>query len=137
MNRTLRLLIGSLCALNLLIATACSPASTSNATNQNASNANAAQSKPINSNSPAAAKQSTGASIEVTSAPPGAGVTLIPTSEAGAGSPQSYGLTPTTITNLAPGDYTVHLEKTGYKYFQKEVKLKENATVKVNAALKK
>ncbi|MEW6207383.1 MAG: PEGA domain-containing protein [Acidobacteriota bacterium] len=74
--------------------------------------------------------------IEITSAPSGAQVILIEVTESGAGEPKPRGATPTTI-NLAPGKYTVHLEKTGYKFFQKEVTVKENQTVKVAATLRK
>ena len=136
MKLTLYFLLGSFCAFSLLTAAACSPAAPQGSNNQNTGNANTAQSKPANSNAPAAAKQAKGGSIEVTSVPPGAGVTLVPTTETSASLPQSYGVTPTTITDLAPGTYTVNLEKSGYKYFQKEVKIAGDGTVKVNATLK-
>jgi hypothetical protein len=42
-----------------------------------------------------------------------------------------------TITDLAPGAYTIHLEKPGYKFFQKSVDLKPGATATVKATLKK
>lgn len=122
-----------------LIATGCSNATTSNG-NQVAGNTNRAAS-PANANRPASASaakdQSTSGSIEVTSTPPGAKVLLVSTGEGGAGEPQSKGLTPTTITGLAPGKYTVDLEKPGYKFFQKEIEVKIGSTVKVAASLKK
>src|ERR1044072_9389547 len=105
--------------------------------NQANTNANVAQSKPANNNSAQKAPQANMGSIEVTSVPPGAGGTLIPTSEDGAGVPRSYGLTPATITDLAPGKYTINLQKTGYGYAQKEVEVAANKTVKVNLSLKK
>lgn len=80
---------------------------------------------------------STRGTIEVSSVPPGARVLLVSTDEAGAGEPQSKGLTPTSITGLQPGKYTVDLEKTGYKFFQKQLVVKEGAVTKVNASLKK
>jgi hypothetical protein len=46
-------------------------------------------------------------------------------------------LTPTTISGVKPGKYTVDLEKVGYRFFQKEVTVKKGATVKVSATLKK
>jgi hypothetical protein len=64
-------------------------------------------------------------------------VLLISNDESGAGEPQSKGLTPTTITGIQPGKYTVDLERPGYKFFQKEVTVKKGATVKISATLKK
>jgi hypothetical protein len=115
--------------------------------NQRSANANAAQSNLTPSSnsqsnsSPAKPSQqpaaSTKGTIEVTSVPPGARVLVVSTDEAGAGEPQSKGVTPTTITGLQPGKYTVDLEKPGYRFFQKEVVVKQGAIAKVNAALKK
>ena len=105
--------------------------------NQANTNANVAQSKPANNNSAQKAPQANMGSIEVTSVPPGAGLTLIPTSEDGAGVPRSYGLTPATITDLAPGKYTINVQKPGFGYAQKEVEVAANKTVKVNLPLKK
>ena len=73
----------------------------------------------------------------VNSVPPGARVLLVSTDEGGAGEPKSKGVTPTTITDLQPGKYTVDLEKPGYRFFQKEIVVKEGAVAKVNATLKK
>ena len=137
MKPTRYFLIHSLIAFNLF-AVACTgtlPAN-NNQANTNAgtnTNANAAQSKPANTNS---AQSNTGG-IEVTSVPPGAGVTLIRTYEDGADTPRSYGLTPATITDLAPGKYMVNIQKAGYGYAQKEVEVAANKTVKVNVPLKK
>lgn len=108
----------------------------------NAANANGVASSPLLSNSsPAKAKpqpvDATRGTIEVNSVPPGARILLVSTDEAGAGEPQSKGVTPTTITGLQPGKYTVDLEKPGYRFFQKEVVVKVGAVTKVNAALKK
>jgi HSP20 family molecular chaperone IbpA len=57
--------------------------------------------------------------------------------EGGASPPQPRGVTPTTIERLSPGKYTVHLELPGYRYFQKDVEVKENATIKVRATLRR
>ncbi len=107
-------------------------AAQSNLTPSSNSQSNSSPAKP--SPQPAASTKGT---IEVNSVPPGARVLLVSTDEAGAGEPQSKGLTPTTITGLQPGKYTVDLEKPGYKFFQKEVVVKEGAVTKVNATLKK
>ncbi len=69
--------------------------------------------------------------------PAGAEVLLITEDVGGASLPEPRGTTPMTITDLAPGAYTVHLEKPGYKYFQKSVQLKPGATATVTAKLKK
>ena len=135
MKPTRCFLIQSFIALSLFTI-ACSPQETAN-NNQTNDNANVAQSKPANSNSSQKAPQANMGSIEVTSVPPGAGVTLIPTSEDGAGAPRSYGLTPATITDLAPGKYTINVQKTGFGYAQKEVQVAANKTVKVTLSLKK
>jgi uncharacterized membrane protein len=99
--------------------------------------------KPANANSaqPAATqaekpKKATG-QIKVESKPAGASVLLIPESEDGAGQPQARGATPTVITDLEPGKYAVHLEKGGYKPFQKSVEVKAGETTQVVGNLKK
>ncbi len=76
-------------------------------------------------------------SIEVTSNPPGARVILIEIEEAGAGPPQPRGVTPVIIENVAPGNYTVHLEKPGYRFFQKDIKVTEGKPEKIAATLRK
>lgn len=134
MKATRCFLIQSFIALNLFTI-ACTTISPAN-NNQANGNTNVAQSKPVNSNASQKAPQANMGIIEVASVPPGAGVTLIPTSEDGAGLPRSYGLTPTTITDLTPGKYTINLQKVGYAYAQKEVEVGANKTVKVNLSLK-
>ncbi|HEY9231584.1 MAG TPA: PEGA domain-containing protein [Blastocatellia bacterium] len=126
---------------------ACSPAATHNAANgnrnaarpaanANAGNANVANANAANANAAAKSKPGTG-TLEIASTPPGAGITLIPTAEDSAGTPQAYGATPATINDLAPGKYDVQLSKPGYKSFQKEVTVKAGGTAKINATLKK
>lgn len=134
----------ALAALALLASVACShlqehtltngnansaaPAANTNGTNANAANANvnvATKSKP-----------GTG-SIEITSVPAGAGITVMPTGEDSDGEPRAYGPTPATINDLAPGKYAVILHQTGYKEFRREVEVKADSVVKVTAALKK
>jgi hypothetical protein len=94
------------------------------------SNANNAAPAPARAASPA------GAAIEVTSTPSGASVVLIRQEDGGSGSPERKGSTPVTITGLAPAKYSIILEKTGFKYFQKDVEVKEGKTVKLAAHLK-
>lgn len=118
------------------------PSANANTAQSSNSQSSAAQSSssPAKQSSEPAPRQSaasTRGTIEVSSVPPGARVLLVSTDEAGAGEPQSKGLTPTSITGLQPGKYTVDLEKTGYKFFQKQVVVKEGAITKVNASLKK
>lgn len=122
-----------LLAAVLAILAACTTSPTKNDSNANVGSAQANVSK----NAAVKKADQTKGAIEVTSVPPGAKVLLVPTDEAGAGEPQSKGLTPTTIENLEPGKYTVDLEKPGYKFFQKEVVVKAGATAKVNATLRK
>jgi hypothetical protein len=75
-----------------------------------------------------------GGAIEVRSTPAGAAIILL--AEEG-GQPEPRGSTPTVITGLAPGKYIIHLEKLGYRFFQKKVEIKQNETVRVDAKLKK
>lgn len=123
-------------AFILLAFAACSPASNRNTANANATpdNANARQIF-ANTNTATQSKPGTG-SIEIGSAPPGAGITLVPPTESG-GTPLAYGPTPATINDLAPGKYTVSLSKNGYKNFQQEVEVKADSTVRVKALLRK
>jgi PEGA domain len=130
-------------AFILLAFAACSPASNSNTTNGNTTpgNANAAgrtiaNVNTANTNAATQSKPGTG-SIEIGSAPPGAGITLVPTSADSNGTPLAYGPTPATINDLAPGKYTVILSKNGYKNFQQEVEVKADSTVRVKALLRK
>jgi len=113
--------------------------------NQNQANS-ATQSRPAssnadkssaNANTPKTAAKPTGGTLQITSAPPGASVVLIPNDEGGAGTPQPRGSTPLLITGVTPGKYTVDIEKTGYKYFQKDIHLKDGQTIKIDAPLKK
>jgi len=124
-------------SLSLTIATSCSspPASSNQTTTNKNTNAAVSNSSPANSN--LQTNQGSKGTIEVSSVPPGAKVLLISDDESGAGEPQSKGLTPTTITGIEPGKYTVHLERPGYKFFQKDITVKAGSTVKVNGALKK
>src|SRR5438067_1874963 len=108
------------------------PAANANAGNANVANANAANANAANANAAAKSKPGTG-TLEIASTPPGAGITLIPTAEDSAGTPQAYGATPATINDLAPGKYDVQLSKPGYKSFQKEVTVKAGGTAKINA----
>ena len=129
-------------ALILLACAACSPASnpaSNNGTaagNANVTNRATANASPANANAAPKSKPGTG-SIEIVTLPAGAGITLVPTTQDSAGTPQAYGATPATINDLAPGKYTVNLRKTGYKDFQKEVEVKADATARVKAALRK
>src|SRR5215510_1086338 len=123
-------------SLGLTIVTSCSsPPANSNQTSTNRNTNTAVSNSQANSN--LQTNQSLKGSIEVSSVPPGARVLLISDDESGAGEPQSKGLTPTTITGIEPGKYTVHLERPGYKFFQKDITVKAGSTVKVNGTLKK
>ena len=123
-------------SLGLTIVPSCSsPPASSNQTSANR-NTNTAISNSSSANSNLQANQSSKGTIEVSSVPPGARVLLISDDESGAGEPQSKGLTPTTITGIEPGKYTVHLERPGYKFFQKEITVKAGSTVKVNGTLR-
>ena len=105
--------------------------------NQPKSNANVAQANSSPGKPSQQPNQSATGTIVVTSIPSGARVLLVPTDEGGAGEPQPRGLTPTTITGLHPGKYTVHLERPGYRFFQKEIQVKAGTVAKVNPTLKK
>jgi hypothetical protein len=116
--------------------TACTPAPPAN-TNQSSTNTNAAPSNSSQTKPSQQPSQSSTGTIEVSSVPPGARVLLISNDESGAGEPQPKGLTPTTITGIQPGKYTVDLERPGYKFFQKEIVVKGGKTTKVSGTLKK
>ena len=134
----------ALAALALLASVACShlqqhtltngnansapPAANAGGTNANTANANV--------NVATTSKPGTG-SLEITSTPSGAGITVMPTGEDSDGEPRAYGPTPATINDLAPGKYAVSLHQTGYKEFRREVEVKAGSVVRVNAALKK
>ena len=115
---------------------ACAKAPTPN-TNQPIVNANTAQSGSTQPKPAPQPNDKTAGSIEVTSSPAGARVLLISTDDDTAGEPQSKGVTPTTITAVKPGKYTVDLEKQGYKFYQKEITVKKGTAVKISATLKK
>lgn len=141
MQKVYRITITSLFALALVAFAACAtpPAeenknATTNARSQ--ADGNSSQPKVANEGTPASQHEGTG-SIEVKSDPPGAQVILIENDDAGAGAPKPRGVTPTTLTDLAEGKYTVHLERPGYKYFQKNVKVMADKTVKITAKLQK
>jgi len=122
--------------LGLALETACTSAPPAN-TNQSNINTNAAPSNSSQTTPSQQSNQSTTGTIEVSSVPPGARVLLISNDEGGAGEPQPKGLTPTTITDIQPGKYTVDLERPGYKFFQKEIVVKKGTITKVSASLKK
>jgi uncharacterized membrane protein len=64
-------------------------------------------------------------------------VLLIATDDDTASEPQSKGSTPTTITGVRPGKYTIDLERPGYRFFQRSVEVKAGKTLKINATLRK
>jgi len=137
-NRLLKLILASLAAT--LLVSCNSPVNNSSKGSGNAvpaaatpaiSNANKAKASPAATASPA------GGSIDVTSTPPGAAVILVRVDEGGSGSPERKGSTPVTISGVAPGKYSVTLEKSGFKFFQKEIVVKENKTSKIAANLKR
>jgi hypothetical protein len=136
MKQRSRVLILSFLAVSFAMVTACTAAPPASG-NQNSPNSNASQSNTSQTKSAQQPNKSTTGTIEVRSVPPGAKVLLVPADEGGAGEPQPKGLTPTTITGLAPSKYTVDLEKPGYKFSQKEVVVKEGTTTKVRASLKR
>lgn len=127
----------------LLTLAACSPVPNRNAAgNDNspkpASNSNGASATAANTNAAPKPKSKPGTGvIEITSVPTGAGITLMATGEDSAGTPQAYGPTPATLNDLAPGKYTVTLHQNGYKEFRREVEVKADAVVQVNATLKR
>jgi PEGA domain-containing protein len=141
MKQPSRLLTILLLVLGVTVQMACSTAPPAN------SNQPKANQQPVNANTPPAnasanksatgSNNSTTGSIEVTSVPPGARVLLIATDEDTASEPQQKGSTPTTITGVKPGKYTVDLEKPGYRFFQRSVKVSGGKTVKISAPLKK
>jgi len=101
------------------------------ATPAGTSNTNKAKASPAATASPGSGV------IDVTSTPPGAAVILVRVDEGGSGNPERKGATPVTIRGVAPGKYSVTLEKTGFKFFQKEILVNENKTVKIAANLKR
>ena len=144
MHKMARVPVLALVALTLLIAASCAspPSETDNRNAPVASPGTAPTASPAPSSpappAPAAENEATAAgSIKVESTPAGAEVLLITEAVGGAGPPEPRGMTPTTITDLAPGTYTIHLEKPGYKFFQKSLQVKPGKTSTVTATLKK
>jgi hypothetical protein len=143
MSSLRHLLLASLIACSLVFASACTKSSPAN-NNSNQTNSSPVANTPNPVPMPAVRGEATvkppkpgKGNIQVMSMPSGAGVTLLPTDESGASAPQTYGRTPVTIADLAPGTYTVQVALSGYKTFVKDMKVTPNSTLKVNAALKK
>jgi hypothetical protein len=142
MCKTTRLPIMAFIVLTLLIFAACAtpvPETANRPTSAppaspapGASNENVSPAAP-----PAGSEMTNTGSIKVQSTPAGAEVLLITEAIGGASPPEPRGTTPTTITDLAPGTYTVHLEKPGYKFFQKSVQIKPGETATVTATMKR
>jgi hypothetical protein len=104
---------------------------------RSAQQSNSSEPKVLREGTPSAQQAEGPGEIEVNSDPPGAQVLLIEENEAGTSAPKPRGVTPTKITGLPAGKYTIHMEKPGYTASQKNVKVVPNQTVKVNARLKK
>lgn len=141
MQKTFRILITPFFAVATAVLVACAnpPAEenkNADTSVRSAQQSNSSEPKVLRENTPTAQVEGPG-DIEVNSDPPGAQVLLIEENEAGTSPPKPRGVTPTKITGLPAGKYTVHLEKPGYKYYQKNVKVVPNQTVKVNTKLKK
>lgn len=136
MKQTPRVLTLLFLGASFAIQMACSttpPANTNKpSVNANATPSNSSQAKPVER-----PNQSATGTIEVSSVPPGAQVLLISTDGDTAGEPQSKGSTPTMISGVKPGKYTVDLEKQGFRFFQKEIVVRRGATTKVAATLRK
>jgi hypothetical protein len=136
MKQTQGVLIVLILGVSLAIQMACATPPPAN-TNQPSVNANATPSNSSQTKPTLQPDKSTTGTIEVSSVPPGARVLLIATDDDTASEPQSKGSTPTTITGVRPGKYTVDLEKPGYRFSQKEVVVKKGGTTKVTATLRK
>lgn len=136
MKQTPRVLIMLFLGAGFAIQMACATAPPAN-TNQPSVNANATTSNSSQAKPSEQPNQSKTGTIEVISVPPGARVLLISTDGDTAGEPQSKGSTPTTITGVQPGKYTVDLERPGYRFFQKDITVKKGSTVKISATLRK
>ena len=144
MHKIARIPVLALIALTLLITASC--ASPPAETNSNSTPAASPGTAPAASPAPAApapsaptaeSEASATGSIKIESTPVGAEVLLITEAVGGAGPPEPRGTTPMTITDLAPGTYTVHLEKPGYKFFQKSIQVKPGKSATITATLKK
>ena len=143
MHKTARVPVLALITVTLLMAASCaSPPSETDNRNAPAASPSSSPSAPTAAPAPAApsapaAENEAAGSIKIESTPAGAEVLLIMEAVGGAGPPEPRGTTPTTITDLAPGTYTIHLEKPGYKFFQKSLQVKPGKTSTVTATLKK
>lgn len=133
MCKLARLPIMAFIVLTLLIFAACATPSP-DTVNRNTSAPPAA---PAPAAPPAVSETTNTGSIKIQSTPAGAEVLLITEAVGGASPPEPRGTTPTTITDLAPGAYTVHLEKPGYKFFQKSVQIKPGETATITATMKR
>lgn len=141
MRNISRSLITSLLALTAIALIACASPPAEENKNDGASGSqpgsDSSQPKVANEGTPLSQQSEGTGSIQVTSDPAGAHIILIEEDEAGAGAPKPRGVTPATLTELAEGKYIVHLERPGYKFFQKNVKVVANQTAKVKAKLRK
>lgn len=136
MKQTPRVFMMLFLGASFAIQMACAPAPPAN-TNQPSVNANSTPSNSSQTKASEHPSQSTTGTIEVISVPPGARVLLIATDGDTAGEPQLRGTTPTTITGVQPGKYTVHLERPGYRSFQKDITVRKGSSVKISATLRK
>ena len=123
-------------ALVVIAAGCAQPAHNGNGQGGNANAASGAATQPPPVQPPPKATRTTG-TIKVGSQPAGATVLLMLTDEGGASPPEPRGTTPTTLADLSPGKYTVHLEMRGYKAFQKEVEVKAGEVTTVVGVLKR
>jgi PEGA domain-containing protein len=144
MKKLFGVLLQAFVMSGLAITIACTANSTTGNNNQTAGNTNTqtsgnsneARSQSSADKSAPKAEQAGTGSIEVRSSPPGARVILISLDEDGA-EPQQRGSTPTILTGVPVGKYTIDIEKPGYKFYQKNIKVEENKTVEVSAPLRK
>lgn len=126
------------CALILVAALACVKRAGPEEPTANNNSATTEQPKEQTSEkSPELAAAVQSGTIEITSTPPGATIILMSLEEGAAGPPKPRGSTPATLSGIPPGKYTVHLERVGYTYFQKNIVVKPNAITKVAATLRK
>src|SRR5690348_2220641 len=86
------------------------PQRNTNAATVSTANSNAA----TNASKPVPAAPTQGGTIDVKSTPAGASVLLIRDEDGSAGQPKPYGSTPATLAGIAPGKYTVDIEKPGF-----------------------
>lgn len=144
MKKLSGMLLQAFAVFGLAIMAACTANPTAGNKNQTTDNANLQttgnsplpQPAPPVDKTPAKEEQTGAGSIEVTSKPPGARVILISLDEEGA-EPQQKGSTPVTLTAIPAGKYTVDIEKPGYKFYQKNIKVLDKKTTQVSAYLQK